>query len=178
MIEHFISQQQAICATLAAEREVLHLMPKDADGAITEQLGQLLDPLSKFTDALCSETQVTLSTIKLVLDHITGDVLEDNAEDLSLTKQMKQAMRDDLNNRYTDKAKVMQMACFMDPRFKTNFLDAPVDDIVSSCVQEALMLTPVQVRQEEPESTSSTSTTAGGKGLAGLLKKITSTRQQ
>ncbi len=179
MLERFISQQQAVCATLAAERGVWHLMPKDTDITVMEQLCQLLDPLSKFTDALCSETRVTLSAIKPVLDHITGDVLEENDEDPALTKQMKRAMREDLNNRYTEKAKgVMQMACFIDPRFKTNFLDDPVDDVVDSCVQEALKLTPVQVRQE-PQSTSSTSTAAsGGKGLAGLLKKISSTRQQ
>ncbi|CAL9696828.1 unnamed protein product [Knipowitschia caucasica] len=178
MLERFISQQQAVCATLAAERGVWHLMPKDTDIVVMEQLCQLLDPLSKFTDALCSETRVTLSAIKPVLDHITGDVLEENEEDPALTKQMKRAMREDLNNRYTEKAKdVMQMACFIDPRFKTNFLDH-VDDVVDRCVQEALKLTPVQVRQE-PQSTSSTSTAAsGGKGLAGLLIKINSTRQQ
>lgn len=182
MVERFLSQQQAVCAALAAERGVWHLMPKDADIAVLEQLCQLLDPLSKFTDALCSETRVTLSAIKPVLDHITGDVLEESDEDSALLKHMKQAMREDLTSRYTEKAKeVMQMACFMDPRFKTNFLDATVDDIVDSCVQEALKLTPVQVRQEpdEPQSTSSTPTAAArGKGLAGLLKKITSTRQQ
>nr|XP_054589246.1 E3 SUMO-protein ligase ZBED1-like [Nothobranchius furzeri] len=179
MLERFISQQQAVCATLAAERGALHLMPKDTDIIVMEQVCQLLEPLSKFTDALCSETRVTLSAIKPVLDHITGDVLEENEEEPALTKQMKQAMREDLNNQYTEKAKyVMQMACFIDPRFKNNFLDAPVDDVVDRCVQEALKLTPVQVRQE-PQSTSSNSTAAaGGKGLAGLLKKITSTRQQ
>nr|XP_054591712.1 E3 SUMO-protein ligase ZBED1-like [Nothobranchius furzeri] len=179
MLERFISQQQAVCATLAAERGAWHLMPKDTDIIVMEQVCQLLEPLSKFTDALCSETRVTLSAIKPVLDHITGDVLEENEAEPALTKQMKHAMREDLNNRYTEKAKdVMQMACFIDPRFKNNFLDAPVDDVVDRCVQEALKLTPVQVKQE-PQSTSSNSTAAaGGKGLAGLLKKITSTRQQ
>ena len=50
MLERFLSQQQAVCATLAAERGVWHLMPKDADTAVMEQLCQLLEPLSKFTD--------------------------------------------------------------------------------------------------------------------------------
>jgi hypothetical protein len=48
---------------------------------------------------------------------------------------MKQVMREDLNKQYTEKAKdVMQMACFIDPRYKTNFLYDPVDDVVDSCV--------------------------------------------
>jgi hypothetical protein len=75
---------------------------------------------------------------------ITGDILEENDEDPAwpLTKQMKQVIREDPNKRYTEKAKgVMQMACFNDPRFKTNFLDDPVDDVVDSCVQAALKLT-------------------------------------
>lgn len=186
MVERFLSQQQAVCAALAAERGVWHLMPKDADIAVLEQLCQLLDPLNTFTDALCSETRVTLSAIKPVLDHITGDVLEESEQDSVLLKNMKQAIRQDLTSRYTEeKAKgVMQMACFMDPRFKTNFLDSPVDDVVDRCVQEGLKLTPPQVRQEpedqQPPSSTPTVTTAAAreKGLGGLLQRITSSRQQ
>ena len=147
ILERFLSQQQAVCTTLAAERGVWHLMPKDADIVVMEQLCQLLQPLSTFTDALGSETRVTISAIKPVLDHITGDILEENYEDPALTKQMKQVMREDLNKRYTEKANgVMQMACFIDPRFKANFLDEPLNAVVDSCVQEALKLTPLQVR--------------------------------
>ena len=74
-------------------------MPKDADISVMEQLCQLLEPLSKFTDALASETRVTLSAIKPVLDHITCDVLVDTDTEPSLTKEMKRVMREDLNNR-------------------------------------------------------------------------------
>lgn len=185
MLERFLSQQQPVCATLAAERGIWHVMPKDADISVMEQLCQLLEPLSKFTDALSSETRVTLSAIKPVLDHITHDVLVEKDEDSSLTKEMKRVMSEDLNKRYTEKAKrVMHMACFIDPRFKMSFLDEPEAAIVDNFVQEDLKLVvPVQVR-EEPQSTSSSSATniptvaSEGKGLAGLLRKITSTRQQ
>ena len=160
-------------------------MPKDADISVMEQLCQLLEPLSKLTDALSSETRVTLSAIKPVLDHITCDVLVEKDEDPILTKEMKRVMREDLNHRYREKAKrIMHIACFIDPRFKSSFLDEPEAATVDSCVrEEALKLAPVQVR-EEPQSTSSTSTTntttaaSERKGLAGLLKKITSARNQ
>eukprot|EP00063_Salmo_salar_P049540 XP_014024375.1 PREDICTED: rhophilin-1-like isoform X4 [Salmo salar] len=56
---------------------------------IMEQLCQLLEPLSKFTDALASETRVTLSAIKPVLDHITRDVLVEKDTEPSLAKEMK-----------------------------------------------------------------------------------------
>ncbi|KAL6478671.1 hypothetical protein MHYP_G00121040 [Metynnis hypsauchen] len=146
-----------------------------------EQLCQLLEHLSKFTDTLASETRVTLSAIKHVLDHITHEVLVEKDEEPSLTKEMKRIMSEDLNNRYTEKAKtVIQMACFIGPRFKTSFLNVPKAATVDCCVQEALN------REEEPQSifTISTSTTSTptvapeGKGLAGLLRKITSTRRQ
>ena len=70
-----------------------------------EQLCQLLEPLSKFTDTLASETRVTLSAIKPVLDHSTCDVLVEQDTEPSLTKDMKRVMREYLNNRYTEKAK-------------------------------------------------------------------------
>lgn len=106
MLEWFIGQQQAVYVTLAAERGFWHLMPKNTDIAVMEQLCQLLDPLSKITDAISTERRKG----------------------------------------------AMQMACFTDSRFKTNFLDDPVDDVVDSCVQEVLKLTPVQV-WKEPQST-------------------------
>ncbi|XP_056092489.1 E3 SUMO-protein ligase ZBED1-like [Rhinichthys klamathensis goyatoka] len=187
MVERFLSQQQPVCATLAGERGTWHLMPKDTDITVMEQLCQLLEPLSKLTDALASETRVTLSAIKPVLDHINSDVLVEKDTDTSLTKEMKKLMREDLKNRYPDKAKrVMNMACFIDPRFKRSSLDEPeASKIETDCVQEAVKLA-AQVR-EEPQSTStsssiSTSTppaASEGKGLAGLLRKISSvTRQQ
>ncbi|XP_051800213.1 E3 SUMO-protein ligase ZBED1-like [Acanthochromis polyacanthus] len=58
MVERFLSEQQPVCATLAAEKGTYHLMPKDADISVMEQLCQLLEPLSKLTDALASETHV------------------------------------------------------------------------------------------------------------------------
>ena len=43
-------------------------------------------------------------------------------------------MREDLNNRYTEKAKtVIQMACFIDPRFETSFLGVPKSATVDCC---------------------------------------------
>ena len=56
----------------------------------------------------------------------------------SLNKEMNRVMSEDINNRYTEKAKrVMHMACFIDPRFKRSLLDAPEAAQVDtdSCVQ-------------------------------------------
>lgn len=60
--------------TLAGERGAWHLMPKDSDITVMEQRCELLVPLSQFTDALASETRVTLSAIKPVLEHIKTEI--------------------------------------------------------------------------------------------------------
>ncbi|CAM4597903.1 unnamed protein product [Leuciscus chuanchicus] len=114
-----------------------------------EQLCLLLEPLSKLTDALASETRVTLSAIKPVLDHMNSDVLVEKDTDTSLTKEMKKLKREDLKNRYSEKAKrVMNMACFTDPRFKRSSLDeSEASKIETDCVQEAVKLAE-QVRDE------------------------------
>ncbi|KAJ0036129.1 hypothetical protein NQD34_004806 [Periophthalmus magnuspinnatus] len=184
MLERFLSQQQAISATLAGERGAWHLMPKETDLSVMGQVCELLGPLSQFTDALSTETSVTLSTLKPVLEHIKTEILIQSNDDPPLITQMKKTMREDLDSRYSEKAlKMMDIACFIDPRFKGNFSENRVD-IVSITVQEALRLVPVNVRQEPPaEMTSrpiSTSTLdkASTHGLTGLLKKITATRQQ
>ena len=48
-------------------------------------------------------------------------------------KRIRRIIREDLNNRYTEKAKrVMHMACFIDPHFKTSFLNEPEAATVDS----------------------------------------------
>lgn len=71
-------------------------MPEDNDITVLEEVSQLLCPLHNFTDVLASERQVTLSSLKPVLEHITSEILEDQEEDSTLTKQMKRTMREDL----------------------------------------------------------------------------------
>ncbi|KAK0136916.1 hypothetical protein N1851_026938 [Merluccius polli] len=55
MISRFLEQQQAVCGVLAGDRSTWHLMPKDNDITVLEELSQLLCPLHEFTDVLASE---------------------------------------------------------------------------------------------------------------------------
>lgn len=77
-----------------------------------EQLCQLLEPLSKLTDALASETQETLSAIKPVLDHINCDVLAEKDKDTSLIKEMKNVMREDLKKSYRESKESLEHGLF------------------------------------------------------------------
>lgn len=194
MIERFLEQQQACCAVLAADRSSWHLMPKDSDVRTLEMVCQLLRPLNDFTDLLASETKTTLSSLKPVMEHITG-ILEEKEEDDALTKQMKKVMRDDLQQRYSseDVSKLIDIACFTDPRFKGNFSQNK-DETVMFIVEEAVKLEEITSRppqelpafttaQEQGNSTSTTTVPSAAtkkkdKSLSCLLKKITSAKQE
>ncbi len=142
-------------------------MPKDSDVHTLETVCQLLGPLNDFTDLLGSETKTTLSSLKPVMEHITG-ILEEKEEDDALTKQMKNVMMDDLQHRYSSEkfSKVIDIACFVDPRFKGNF-SLNKDDTIRFTVEEAVKREEMTSLppQELPASTtdqeqgSSTSTT-------------------
>lgn len=138
-------------------------MPKDSDMCTLETVCQLLGPLNDFTDLLGSETKTTLSSLKPVMEHITGLLSEE--EDDALTKQMKKVMMDDLQRRYSSgKVKtVIDIACFIDPRFKGNFSQNK-DDTIRSTVEEAVNLaeTTSLQRQELPATTAGWSTANGG----------------
>lgn len=190
MLERFLSQQQAVSAALAGERGAWHLMPKDSDITVMEKACDLLGPLHQFTDGLASETRVTLSAIKPCLDHIQTEILKVCEKDGALVTEMKRVMRADLDSRYTEEAeRMMDIACFLDPRFKGEFSE-DLENTITVCVEEALKLvepTPVRVRQEpldEPSQPSASAAATTSKvshktpSLGGLLKKIMATKQQ
>lgn len=141
-ISRFLEQQQAICGVLVGDRSAWHLMPKDTDITVLEKLCQLLCPLHDFTDVLASEKQVTLSSLKPVLEHIDNEILQDQEEDCALTKQMKAVIREHMlmQLRYMEENKnVLNIASFVDPRFKGSFAENLVDT-VKACSDEAMTL--------------------------------------
>ncbi len=126
------------------------------------------------------------------MEHITG-ILEEKEEDDALTKQMKNVMMDDLQHRYSSEkfSKVIDIACFVDPRFKGNF-SLNKDDTIRFTVEEAVKreemtsLPPQELPasttdQEQGSSTSTTTVPSAAtkkkdKSLSCLLKKITSAK--
>lgn len=153
---------------LAADRSSWHLMPKDNDFHTLETICRLLGPLNDFTDLLGSETKTTLSSLKPVMEHITS-ILKEKEEDDALTKQMKKVMMDDLQPRYSSGkvSKVIDIACFVDPRFKGSFSQNK-DDTIRFTEAEAVKLEeitslppqelPASTADQEPGSSTSTTT--------------------
>lgn len=153
---------------LAADRSSWYLMPKDNDFHTLETICRLLGPLNDFTDLLGSETKTTLSSLNPVMEHITG-ILKEKEEDDALTKQMKKVMMDDLQPRYSSGkvSKVIDIACFVDPRFKGSFSQNK-DDTIRFTEAEAVKLEeitslppqelPASTADQEPGSSTSTTT--------------------
>lgn len=72
--------------------------------------------------------------------HLKSEVLQARDENVPLVGEMKRLMREDLDSRYSEKAeRVMDLACFIDPRFKGGFSE-DLDNTINICVQEALRL--------------------------------------
>ncbi|CAL9708203.1 unnamed protein product [Knipowitschia caucasica] len=192
MISRFLEQQQAVCAVLAGDRSLWHLMPKDTDITVMEEAHQFLKPLNILTDVMASEKQVTLSSLKPVLVHINGHILSPKEEDSALTEAMKSAVRNDLllQMRYTEEMKmVLDIACFLDPRFKGNFSEK-LEDTKKACAEEAVAIIPntgpgtsqalphaETISEDDDDSaqegTSSGSSKRKGTTLSGLLQHIT-----
>ncbi|KAK7944386.1 hypothetical protein WMY93_000114 [Mugilogobius chulae] len=91
------------------------------------QVHQLLQPLNELTDVMASEKQVTLSSLKPVLEHINKRILNEKEGDSALTKQMKKA---------------------------GNFSEK-LEDTVKACTQEAISLAPTPIPDEpaQPQAT-------------------------
>ncbi|CAJ1087316.1 E3 SUMO-protein ligase ZBED1-like [Xyrichtys novacula] len=162
-------------------------MPSHTISAL-EDISQVLGPLHKFTDALSGEKRVTISTLKPVMDHITREILKDSDEDSVLTSQIKQAIKDDLNDRYSvDQLQLIDLCCFIDPRFRATF-SANVEETKRICIKEALKFIPPTAAPPEhapreaplemagPSSSERQATEANMNTHTGILKHITARR--
>lgn len=100
MISCIIEQQQAICAVLADDRKCWCKMPSDDKFATLEDMANVLEPLSYFTDALSGEHHVTASAVCPLLNHIIKSILLVKPEDRPVVSQMKTKISEDLQHHY------------------------------------------------------------------------------
>ena len=72
---------------------------------------------------------MTVSAILPMLRLFETKLLKDEADDTQLTKDIRRLIKQDLNSRYTTPKtsamalKILQVATFLDPRFKCHFSD-------------------------------------------------------
>ena len=143
MVARILEQENAIRAVLSADRKASHLLPTWQDFQVLTAIHQALSPLSSLTDILSGEEYVTVSAILPMLQLIESKILKDEASDPQLTKDIRSHIKQDLNSRYTSPKisamvlKILQVATFLDPRFKNHFSDdTDVADIKDTLQEE------------------------------------------
>ncbi|CAI5669823.1 unnamed protein product [Oreochromis niloticus] len=139
MIERVLEQQRAISDVISADKKSRHLIPTWQDLEVLESVNQALHPLQDFTDALSGESYVSVSYVKPVLHLMKTSVLAEKEEDSDLTKSIKKKILEYLITKYENPAtqELLDMACFMDPRFKVSYTSTDrVSDIKTRVMSE------------------------------------------
>ena len=96
-------------------------MPTDAEISNMEGVVEAMRPFAEITEVMGKEKQVSFSAVRLFLYKLLSIHLIEKASDSSVTKQIKQVVKSDLENHYCDPHHMMLLnkACFLDPRFKS-----------------------------------------------------------
>ena len=120
MMERILQQQQPLCATLIEIRRS-DLMPTDAEISNMEGFVEAMRPFAEITKVMGKEKQVSFSAVRLFLYKLLSVHLIEKPSDSSVMKQIKQVVKSDLEDRYSDPHLMMLLnkACFLDPRFKS-----------------------------------------------------------
>ena len=123
---------------------------------------------------------MTLSAVRPLIHKLLTNYLQATPEDSRVKKEIKKAVKMDLENRYQDPEveEVLNKACFLDPRFKSlSFLPEAQRNFIISLVEEEV----AELRQAaaaSEDTTESTSTEGGPqkkkskKGLFSLLEDL------
>ena len=132
MVERIREQQEAINVVLSNDKKASHLILSWQQKEVLKAIDTVLSPLKKMTDLLSAENYVTISAVKPMLEYICKDLLADDTNDSALTNHMRKVIRDDLESRYScaNVALLVNIANFMDPRFKVDYLSDDEFDLV------------------------------------------------
>ncbi|KAK6167191.1 hypothetical protein SNE40_021284 [Patella caerulea] len=126
MIERFLEQEKTIKLVLSSDRKSVFLLPKVQDLEVLEVVNKAINLIVEFTDALSGESHVNVSMVMPVIQLLNDDILAHKEEDVTLTREIKTRILDYLNDKYSDERSksLLNIASFLDPRYKTKFLTA------------------------------------------------------
>ncbi|KAJ8375724.1 hypothetical protein SKAU_G00063040 [Synaphobranchus kaupii] len=122
MIERVLKQEQAIARVLVSDRKHQHLIPTWQDKEVLNSVQAALKPVADFTDLLSFESYVTFSSVKPVLQLLTGDLLGPNPSDTDLTQRIKRKICNVLEDKYSAQAlkELLAKSSILDPRYRGN----------------------------------------------------------
>ena len=141
MMEWILQQQQLLCATLI-EICQSDLMPTDAEISNMEGFVEAMRQFAEITEVMGKEKQVSFSAVRLFRYKLLSIHLIENLSDSGVMKQIKQVVKSDLEDCYSDPHLMMLLnkACFLDPRLKSlSFLsDEDRKSVLLSVEEEAV----------------------------------------
>ena len=143
-------QEQSVCAVLL-ETTRRDLMLSSGDLAVVEELLLVLKPFDDATEIVGGEKYPTISIIAPLLHKFINITLKEEESDSPITKEVKEAIREDLTTRYqSDEIQIMlNMAMFLDPRFKSlSFLKETEKAVILSHLKSALTEQIEKVKEE------------------------------
>ena len=153
-----MEQQPALCAVLLESSDKVHrgYLPEGRECNVIGELVTILKPFVQATTLMSGSKYPTVSIIILcpLLYQLLEKTLSVVNDDSPTNKKIKNAIRDDLKDRYQDEG--MQLTCmfqecaYLDPRFKD--LDPFISEDEQCDVIEAVKLDMLEyVNQEEDE---------------------------
>ncbi|XP_017559636.2 E3 SUMO-protein ligase ZBED1-like [Pygocentrus nattereri] len=161
MIDRVLEQLPAIRRVLVEDRKHGHLNPTWQDVSVLESINAAMKPVADITDVLSGEKYVTVSSVKLVLELLKGELLSPDPSDTELTAKIKENMCRVLTEKYSppEIQDLLRKATILDPRYRGSMEDEEVlDDVKHQLVQELLDM------KEEGRSEESASTENDGDG--------------
>ena len=108
---------------------------------------------AEITEVMGKEKRVSFSAVRLFLYKLLSIHLIDKPSDLNVIKQIKQVVKSDLEDRYSDSHLMMLLnkACFLDPRFKSlSFLSEENRKDVIRSVEACLKAEIISSEKENP----------------------------
>lgn len=155
MIERVLEQQRAISEVLSADKKTRNLVLTWQDIDVLESIKKVLHPLIEFTDALSGESYVSVSFVKPVLHILKTRILAAEEDDTELSGSIKKNILTYLGEKYADPDtdELLDMACFLDPRFKVNYTAADKVSIIKCRVKKEMeYLTPQEDAHRDIQS--------------------------
>ena len=144
MIERFLEQEKALVRVLGSDKKSRHLVPTWQDLDALESIHKSGKSLQEFTDALSTESYVSVSYITPVLHLFQTSLLQPEEEDTELTKTIKGNIVQYLDEKYSDPVKdeILDICSLVDPRLRTTYIDPDnVEQVKKRAVAE-LMTSP------------------------------------
>ncbi len=138
MVARLLEQEEAVRVVLSSDRKITHLIPTWQDLQVLESISKALSPVSELTDFLSGENHITVSSIIPILHNLKTKVLLPSEDDTTLTKDIKKAIVNDLQARYTDASVLylLSTATFLDPRFKLEYSNCADKNSVKKSIEE------------------------------------------